>query len=118
MAFDFEVIQGVYRRIGERVAAARTVVGRPLTFAEKILYAHLFAGQATSPYARGASYVELAPDRVAMQDATAQMALLQFMQAGRPRVAAPSTVHTDHLIPARDGAEKDLAAAIEMNSAG
>jgi len=111
MAFDIDMIKKVYAQYGERIAAARQVVGRPLTLTEKILYTHLWDGSATQGYERGASYVDFAPDRVAMQDATAQMALLQFMQAGRARVAVPSTVHCDHLIRAKDGAEKDLATA-------
>jgi aconitate hydratase len=115
MAFDFDVIQRVYTRIGERVTAARKLVGRPLTLTEKVLYAHLHQGTATTAFERGASYVEFAPDRVAMQDATAQMALLQFMQAGQRRVAAPTTVHADHLIPAKEGAEPDLRAARDVN---
>lgn len=111
MAFDIDMIKKVYAQYGERIAAARKVVDRPLTLTEKILYTHLWDGNAEQRYERGASYVDFAPDRVAMQDATAQMALLQFMQAGRPRVAVPSTVHCDHLIRAKDGAEKDLAVA-------
>lgn len=111
MAFDIDMIKKVYAQYGERIAAARNVVDRPLTLTEKILYAHLWDGNATQAYERGTSYVDFAPDRVAMQDATAQMALLQFMQAGRPRVAVPSTVHCDHLIRAKEGAEKDLAVA-------
>ena len=115
MAFDFDTIQGVYEQIGRRVKAARKVVGRPLTLAEKILYSHLYAGSASSAYRRGESYAEFAPDRVAMQDATAQMALLQFMQAGKPRTAVPSTVHCDHLIQAKSGAEEDLRQALDVN---
>ena len=111
MAFDIDMIKKVYAQYGERIAAARKVVDRPLTLTEKILYTHLWDGNATQAYERGDSYVDFAPDRVAMQDATAQMALLQFMQAGRPRVAVPSTVHCDHLIRAKEGAEKDLAVA-------
>ncbi|PPL02458.1 aconitate hydratase [Parapedobacter indicus] len=111
MAFDIDMIKKVYAQYGERIAAARKAVDRPLTLTEKILYTHLWDGNATQRYERGASYVDFAPDRVAMQDATAQMALLQFMQAGRPRVAVPSTVHCDHLIRAKEGAEKDLAVA-------
>ncbi len=111
MAFDIDMIKKVYAQYGERIVAAREVVDRPLTLTEKILYTHLWDGNATQGYDRGASYVDFAPDRVAMQDATAQMALLQFMQAGRPRVAVPSTVHCDHLIRAKEGAEKDLAVA-------
>ena len=111
MAFDIEMIKKVYSQYDERIAAARQVVNKPLTLSEKILYAHLWAGNAGEAYERGASYVDFAPDRVAMQDATAQMALLQFMQAGRPKVAVPSTVHCDHLIQAKDGAEQDLTRA-------
>lgn len=111
MAFDIDMIKKVYARYGERIAAARKVVDRPLTLTEKILYTHLWDGNATTAYERGTSYVDFAPDRVAMQDATAQMALLQFMQAGRPRVAVPSTAHCDHLIRAKEGADKDLAVA-------
>lgn len=111
MAFDIDMIKTVYAQYGERIAAARKVVNRPLTLTEKILYTHLWDGNATQAFERGASYVDFAPDRVAMQDATAQMALLQFMQAGRARVAVPSTVHCDHLIRAKEGAEKDLAVA-------
>ncbi len=115
MAFDFEMIQGVYARIAQRVEAARRVVGRPLTLAEKVLYAHLFRGEVTEPYERGGAYVEFAPDRVAMQDATAQMALLQFMQAGKAKTAVPSSVHCDHLILAKVGARKDLASSLQRN---
>jgi len=111
MAFDIEMIKKVYANFGPRVEAARKLVGRPLTLSEKILYAHLWDGQASTAYVRGTDYVDFAPDRVAMQDATAQMALLQFMQAGRPKVAVPSTVHCDHLITAKSGAEIDLPAA-------
>ena len=108
MAFDIEMIKKVYANMTTRVDAARKIVGRPLTLSEKILYAHLWDGNAHKPFKRGADYVDFAPDRVAMQDATAQMALLQFMQAGRPKVAVPSTVHCDHLITAKDGAKEDL----------
>lgn len=111
MAFDIDMIKSVYGRYAERIAAARKVVDKPLTLTEKILYAHLWEGEATQAYERGESYVDFAPDRVAMQDATAQMALLQFMQAGRSKVAVPSTVHCDHLIQAKVGAETDLAVA-------
>ncbi|MDD3772305.1 MAG: aconitate hydratase [Weeksellaceae bacterium] len=116
MAFDIEMIKGVYSQMKDRVDTARQVVGRPLTYSEKILYAHLFNGKATSAYQRGESYVDFAPDRVAMQDATAQMALLQFMQAGKSKTAVPSTVHCDHLIQAKVGAEKDLQEAINKSS--
>ncbi|NDD50907.1 MAG: aconitate hydratase, partial [Flavobacteriia bacterium] len=116
MAFDIEMIRGFYERFPGRVAAARTVVGHPLTLSEKILYAHLWQGDATEAYQRGASYVDFAPDRVAMQDATAQMALLQFMQAGRKKVAVPSTAHCDHLIQARVGASADLQDAVNKSN--
>lgn len=116
MAFDIEMIKKVYSQYDERIAAARLVVNKPLTLSEKILYAHLWDGNATQAYERGNSYVDFAPDRVAMQDATAQMALLQFMQAGRPKAAVPSTVHCDHLIQARDGAEVDLTRAKQESS--
>ncbi|HEX8517391.1 MAG TPA: aconitate hydratase [Bacteroidia bacterium] len=108
MAFDIEMIREVYERLPGKVAAARKLVGHPLTLTEKILYAHLHADQKQDNFGRGKSYVDFSPDRVAMQDATAQMALLQFMQAGRPKVAVPSTVHCDHLITAKDGAATDL----------
>lgn len=112
MAFDFEMIQAVYQRLPERIAAARKLLGKPLTLTEKILYAHLWQDQPLQNFERGKSYVDFAPDRVAMQDATAQMALLQFMQAGRAKVAVPSTVHCDHLIVAKSGAKEDLAQAV------
>ncbi|MBJ6118949.1 aconitate hydratase [Pontibacter sp. BT310] len=115
MAFDLGMIKAVYAGMGERIAAARNTVGRPLTLTEKILYAHLYEGKASQAYERGKSYVDFAPDRVAMQDATAQMALLQFMQAGKPTVAVPSTVHCDHLIQARTGADSDLRDAYSEN---
>src|SRR5687767_1564118 len=108
MAFDIEMIRQVYEGLPAKVAAARKLLGKPLTLTEKILYAHLHSDQKSDNFQRGKSYVDFAPDRVAMQDATAQMALLQFMQAGRPKVAVPSTVHCDHLITARDGASIDL----------
>ncbi len=108
MAYDIEMIKGLYAKFPERVAAARTALARPLTLSEKILYAHLDAGMNLKDYPRLNSYVDFNPDRVAMQDATAQMALLQFMQAGRPTVAVPSTVHCDHLIMAKNNAAADL----------
>ena len=111
MAFDIEMIKKVYANFSSRVDAARKVVGRPLTLSEKILYTHLWDGNAKTAFIRGTDYVDFAPDRVAMQDATAQMALLQFMQAGRPQVAVPSTVHCDHLITAKSGADIDLPQA-------
>jgi len=115
MAFDIEMIKSVYQRFEGRIDAARKSVGKPLTLTEKILYAHLWNGETKTAYERGQDYVDFAPDRVAMQDATAQMALLQFMQAGRPQVAVPSTVHCDHLIQAKIGADADLAIANEQN---
>ena len=116
MTFDINMIKKVYERYPERIVAARQVVQKPLTLAEKILYAHLWQGNATEAYERGNSYVDFAPDRVAMQDATAQMALLQFMQAGKAKVAVPSTVHADHLIQAKIGADKDLQEALNKNN--
>ncbi len=111
MAFDIEMIKALYEKLPAKVEAARKLLGRPLTLTEKTLYAHLHIDQKTESFQRGKSYVDFAPDRVAMQDATAQMALLQFMQSGRPKVAVPSTVHCDHLITAKDGAATDLAFA-------
>jgi aconitate hydratase len=108
MAFDIQMIKKVYQNFESRVNAARKVVGKPLTLTEKILYAHLWDEKTDIAFKRGHDYVDFAPDRVAMQDATAQMALLQFMQAGRLQVAVPSTVHCDHLITAKDGADVDL----------
>ena len=115
MAFDMKMIEEVYTRMAARIEAARKVVGRPLTLAEKILYTHLWAGNADRAFRRGEDYVEFSPDRVAMQDATAQMALLQFMQAGKAKAAVPSTVHCDHLIQAEVGAATDLAKAKNIN---
>ncbi|MET7001016.1 aconitate hydratase [Chitinophaga defluvii] len=114
MVFDIDMIKKVYAALPGKVEATRKMLGRPLTLAEKILYAHLYTAT-TSPFERGKSYVEFAPDRVAMQDATAQMALLQFMTCGRDKVAVPSTVHCDHLIQAKVGAAEDLATAIDTN---
>ena len=111
MAFDIEMIEKVYANMTARVDKARELVGRPLTLTEKILYNHLWEGQPTQTFKRGVDYVDFAPDRVACQDATAQMALLQFMHAGKKTVAVPTTVHCDHLILAKNGAEFDLAAA-------
>ena len=115
MAFDIEMIKKVYDRMPERVDKARSIVGRPLTLAEKILYAHLWEGTPTQAFARGKDYVDFAPDRIACQDATAQMALLQFMHAGKSKVAVPTTVHCDHLIQAKEGAEIDLKVATEQS---
>jgi aconitate hydratase len=115
MAFDINMIKEVYNNLGDKLDIARKIVGKPLTLTEKILYSHLWDKEAVQTYKRGLDYVDFAPDRVAMQDATAQMALLQFMQAGRPQVAVPSTVHCDHLIQAEIGADKDLATAKIQN---
>ena len=115
MVFDLDLIRKVYAEMPAKIEAARNLIGRPLTLSEKILYSHL-TQPAAKPHARGKDYVEFAPDRVAMQDATAQMALLQFMTAGRSTVAVPSTVHCDHLIQAKVGAKQDLQSALEANS--
>ena len=111
MAFDIEMIKKVYETMAQRVDEARELVGRPLTLSEKILYSHLWDEKPLKPFIRGTDYVDFAPDRVACQDATAQMALLQFMHAGKKTVAVPTTVHCDHLILAKDGAKPDLALA-------
>ncbi len=116
MAFDIDMIKSVYSRMTERVDAAKKVVGKPLTLAEKILYNHLWDGTSKQAFKRGEDYVDFAPDRIACQDATAQMALLQFMQAGKDKVAVPTTVHCDHLIQAKMGADKDLQNAINTSS--
>lgn len=115
MIFDFDMIKKVYTDLGTKITIAKSVLGRPLTLTEKILYSHLDKEQTTKDFGRGKDYVNFNPDRVAMQDATAQMALLQFMQAGMPKVAVPSTVHCDHLILAKNGAEKDLADSKDLN---
>lgn len=115
MAFDIDMIKEVYDKLPGRIEKARKLVGRPLTLSEKILYTHLW-DEPEKPYERSRSYVNFAPDRVAMQDATAQMALLQFMQAGKANVSVPSTVHCDHLIQARVGADADLQEAINKNN--
>ena len=111
MAFDIDMIKKLYAEMPAKVEAARKMLGRPLTLSEKILFSHLHSDQKLESFERGGSYVDFAPDRVAMQDATAQMALLQFMQAGRPKVAVPSTVHCDHLISAKVEAKLDLQVA-------
>lgn len=115
MAFDIEMIQELYDKLPGKIEAARKLLNRPLTLTEKILYAHLSEKLPAKPFERQKSYVDFNPDRVAMQDATAQMALLQFMQAGRPKVAVPSTVHCDHLIQAKTGAAEDLTTALDKN---
>ena len=111
MAFDIEMIQSVYARLEDSITQARKLVGKPLTASEKILYSHLWGGIAERTYRRGFDYVDFAPDRIACQDATAQMALLQFMQAGKAKVSVPTTVHCDHLIQAKTGALEDLKSA-------
>ncbi|OQX77998.1 MAG: aconitate hydratase, partial [Bacteroidetes bacterium 4484_276] len=115
MLFDLDLIKSVYEKFPGRIDKARKLLGRPLTLTEKILYAHLWDGDAPQEYKGGEDYVNFAPDRVAMQDATAQMALLQFMQAGKHKVAVPSTVHCDHLILAKAGAKEDLEIANDVN---
>lgn len=116
MAFDIDMIKAVYGRMADRVEKAKKVVGKPLTLSEKILYSHLSEGEPKKAFTRGKDYVEFDPDRIACQDATAQMALLQFMQAGKDKVAVPTTVHCDHLIQAKQGAAKDLARANETSN--
>ncbi len=116
MPFDIDMIKAVYSNLADRIDAARKVLDRPMTLAEKILYSHLHPESPLKEYTRGKDYVFFSPDRVALQDATAQMALLQFMMAGRDRVAVPSTVHCDHLIQAKVGAEEDLKIAMDTNS--
>ncbi|WP_321317330.1 aconitate hydratase [Labilibaculum sp.] len=116
MLFDFKLIKSVYEQMPERVKNARKNLGKPLTLSEKILYSHLSVEEKGNKFTRGEDYVNFAPDRVAMQDATAQMALLQFMNAGKTKVSVPSTVHCDHLIQASIGAEKDLADAKQQNN--
>jgi aconitate hydratase len=116
MAFDIDMIKEVYKTMPERVDKARQIVGKPLTLSEKILYAHLWDGNPTTAFRRGKDYVDFAPDRIACQDATAQMALLQFMQAGKHKVAVPTTVHCDHLIQAKQGAVPDLKRANETSN--
>jgi aconitate hydratase len=115
MAFDLDLIKSYYGKLPAKIAAARQILGRPLSLTEKILYSHIDDSEVLRDYIRGGDYVNFAPDRVAMQDATAQMALLQFMQAGRDKVAVPSTVHCDHLIQAKSGATDDLKTAMHSN---
>lgn len=116
MLFDLEMIQRVYAELPEKVNGVGRMLNRPLTLSEKILYAHLFSGEPLREYSRGGDYVNFAPDRIAMQDATAQMALLQFMNAGRSKAAVPTTVHCDHLIQAQVGAGPDLEVALKQNN--
>ena len=116
MIFDIDMIKRVYSQMAERVDTARVLVKKPLTLAEKILYSHLWEGKPDKVFKRNVDYVDFAPDRIACQDATAQMALLQFMQAGRKTVSVPTTVHCDHLIQAKIGADADLQNAINSSS--
>ena len=116
MAFDINVIKTVYAKMSSKIDNARKLVGRPLTYAEKILYSHLWEESSKTIFKRGEDYVDFGPDRVTCQDATAQMALLQFMQAGKDKVAVPTTVHCDHLILAQSGAQKDLKNANKVSS--
>ena len=116
MAFDIDMIKQVYASMAERVDAAREITGKPLTLSEKILYAHLWDGTLEKAFVRGKDYVNFAPDRIALQDATAQMALLQFMQAGKSKVAVPTTTHCDHLIQAKNGASTDLQSALNSSN--
>ena len=115
MIFDIEMLRAHYATFAKKVDSAREVIGKPMLLAEKILYAHLFNDETLREFKRGGDYVDFKPDRVAMQDATAQMALLQFMSAGRPKTAVPSTVHCDHLILAKDGAKADLTNSLDLN---
>jgi aconitate hydratase len=115
MTFDFQMIQKAYQALPGRIEAARKILQKPMTLTEKILYGHLFHDPPSKAFKRGNDYVDFSPDRVAMQDATAQMALLQFMQAGKAKVAVPSTVHCDHLIQAKSGAAADLKTALTTN---
>jgi aconitate hydratase len=116
MAFNIKMIEKVYQEIKTKVDKARELTKKPLTLSEKILYSHLWNDKPDSPFVRGKDYVDFAPDRIACQDATAQMALLQFMQAGKKKVAVPTTVHCDHLIQASVGATKDLQSALNNSN--
>ena len=116
MAFDIDVIKTLYSEMSSRIEYAKKVIGKPLTLSEKVLYSHLWNNDISNPYKRGVDYVDFGPDRVTCQDATAQMALLQFMQAGKQKVAVPTTVHCDHLILAQSGAKKDLRQANKVSS--
>ena len=111
MAFDIQMIKRHYAQLEERIISIKNILNRPLTSSEKILYTHLWDQNPSRPFKRGEDYVDFAPDRIACQDATAQMALLQFMQAGKSKVAVPTTVHCDHLIQAKEGAAADLKSA-------
>jgi aconitate hydratase len=113
MAFDIDMIRQAYRELPGKIENARKMLGRPMTLADKILYSHLHPESGLKEFARGKDYVFFQPDRVAMQDATAQMALLQFMMCGRDKTAVPTTVHCDHLILAKQGADEDLKTALD-----
>ena len=104
---DIDLIKKVYSEMSSRIEHAKKIIGKPLTLTEKVLYSHLWNNEISNAYERGADYVDFSPDRVTCQDATAQMALLQFMQAGKQKVAVPTTVHCDHLILAQSGAKKE-----------
>ena len=114
MAFDIDLIKKVYSEMSSRIEHAKKIIGKPLTLTEKVLYSHLWNNEISNAYERGADYVDFSPDRVTCQDATAQMALLQFMQAGKQKVAVPTTVHCDHLILAQSGAKKTLNELIKL----
>jgi aconitate hydratase len=116
MAFDIDLIKKVYSEMSSRIEHAKKIIGKPLTLTEKVLYSHLWNNEISNAYERGADYVDFSPDRVTCQDATAQMALLQFMQAGKQKVEVPTTVHCDHLILAQSGAKKDLKRANKVGS--
>ena len=116
MAFDIDLIKRVYSQMSSRIEHAKKIIGRPLSLTEKVLYSHLWNNDIANKYERGVDYVDFGPDRVTCQDATAQMALLQFMQAGKQKVAVPTTVHCDHLILAQSGAKKDLKQANKVSS--
>ncbi|MCB0602846.1 MAG: aconitate hydratase, partial [Saprospiraceae bacterium] len=116
MPFDIDMIRAYYDALPGRIAAARKTLNRPMTLTEKILFSHLHEDSPLADFGRGKDYVFFAPDRVAMQDATAQMALLQFMMCGRDKTAVPTTVHCDHLIQAEVGATADLKTALNINS--
>ena len=115
MAFNIEMISEVYQKIQSKVDKARTIKQTPLTLSEKILYAHLWDSELDSPFKRGEAYVDFAPDRITCQDATAQMALLQFIMANRNKVTVPTTVHADHLIQAKLSSEYDLKNALDIS---
>ncbi|MBT7895769.1 MAG: aconitate hydratase, partial [Flavobacteriales bacterium] len=116
MAFDLDIIKKLYNSYPDSIKKTRSILNKNLTLSEKILYPHLWNKNTNTEFKRGKDYVDFSPDRVAMQDATAQMALLQFMQAGKDKVAVPSTTHADHLIQAKLGASKDLQEGLNINN--